>query len=129
MIIYINSIKYYKKEVLKMQTTTEQKTCQQRISEKLRDRLDGIKEAMESEDKREELDQSILSVEKSIVYEVLFSWGGPADFFKIYVNPKEREIDRITYHFQDWFEGAERNLTGKDFDLVADYFSYLADEV
>lgn len=57
-----------------------------------------------------------------IRYRLEISWGGPADGFYIDVNPEDREIERITYYFQDWHDGAEMVLSGSDFDLAKDFF-------
>lgn len=105
----------------------KEKTCQDRIEAELKDRLADISEATDSEEKREEFDGQILSVDKKTVYRVCLSWGGPADYFDIELDSEGQEIAKITYIFQDWFDGAERNLTGKEFDTVADYFSYLTE--
>ena len=34
-----------------------------------------------------------------------FSWGGPSDELRAYVN-EHREIHRLEYWYQDWFDGA-----------------------
>jgi hypothetical protein len=36
------------------------------------------------------------------------SWGGPSDFLSVIHN--ECEIYSVTYHFQDWFDGATRQV-------------------
>lgn len=104
---------------------TKEKTCKDRIEAELKDRLADISEATDSEEKREEFDGQILSVDKKIVYRVCLSWGGPADYFDIELDPEGREIVRISYIFQDWFDGAERELAGQEFDTVASMFDYL----
>ena len=37
-----------------------------------------------------------------------FSWGGPSDFLK--VEHQGAMIINVTYHFQDWFDGAQRDV-------------------
>ena len=37
------------------------------------------------------------------------SWGGPADEFRIYVNP-DKSVHRIEYWYLDWWDGAHVTL-------------------
>ena len=39
-------------------------------------------------------------------YDFLLSWGGPSDFVRFHRNGS------TSYHFQDWFDGASRVVTG-----------------
>ncbi len=93
--------------------------CQKALAE--------IKAAMEDDNKREELEEGILGITKRIVYKVELSWGGPADGFLITVDADSHEIESIEYYFQDWFDGAKRELTGDEFEVVAEMFSYLTE--
>lgn len=52
------------------------------------------------------------------VYRAGISWGGPADGFYLYVDPETGEIDKAEYYFQDWFDGAKRDVIGEDLDLL-----------
>lgn len=45
------------------------------------------------------------------------SWGGPSDEFRFYVGA-DLEPYRVGYSFMDWFDGAHRNLRGKDLALL-----------
>lgn len=47
------------------------------------------------------------SMEKVIKIEL--STGGPADFIKAYLDD-ENNLLRIVYHYQDWFDGAEKEV-------------------
>ena len=87
---------------------TQQKTCEQRIDQHLRDRIEDMPTS-----------EYLLSVDKAIVYTVELSTGGPADFFKVFI--EYEEISRIEYHFQDWFDGAMRVLSGDEFDFIQDW--------
>ena len=49
------------------------------------------------------------------------SWGGPSDGFRFYITP-DGQPHRITYFFHDWFDGAERVLSGDDLELLRDAF-------
>ena len=44
---------------------------------------------------------------KITVHVITLSWGGPADFLKVYQD-ENGEVDKIEYHYQDWFDGAVR---------------------
>lgn len=61
-------------------------------------------------------------LKKWVVYRYELSTGGPADGFWIYLDPDDGEIVRISYYFQDWWDGAERDLTGSDFDTAKELF-------
>lgn len=50
-----------------------------------------------------------LGMTKHTVFKIELSTGGPADFIKAYVDG-EGIIDRVTYHYQDWFDGAEMEV-------------------
>ena len=80
------------------------------------------------EELRDRFYESILSVDRSIKVRVCFSWGGPADYIDLYIDPVEREIYRAVYVFQDWFDGAEREIRGTDLDAVLSMFDYLCHE-
>jgi len=79
---------------------------------------------------RETWEQDILSIDRSEKVRVCFSWGGPADYIDIYISGQghEREIERAVYLFQDWFDGAEREITGDDFEAICELFDWLVHE-
>lgn len=79
-------------------------------------------------DLRETFEQDILSIDSKIVKRICFSWGGPADYIDIYIDPEARQIYRAVYLFQDWFDGAEREITGQDLDAVCAVFDWLTYE-
>ena len=70
--------------------------------------------------------QGILSIDTQLMFRVQLSTGGPGDQFEIYVDPQDHEISHIDYRFLDWFDGAERRLTGTDFDLAVEMFQDIA---
>ena len=45
---------------------------------------------------------------QSDTLEYLLSTGGPADMVRFH------PCGKVTYHYQDWFDGAERDVTHKD---------------
>lgn len=48
------------------------------------------------------------------------SWGGPQDYFLYF--PK---LDRIEYHYLDWYDGASLVLDGEDFKVMSEIFKLL----
>lgn len=59
------------------------------------------------EEAREEL--APLSLETKRVLKVLFSWGGPSDWLEAELDGYE--VVSLTYHFADWFDHAERDVS------------------
>ena len=55
------------------------------------------------------------------------SWGGPSDEFRFYVNP-DFSVYQIEYWFLDWYDGAKRELHGKDYDLLEEVYNYMWNE-
>ena len=54
------------------------------------------------------------------MYRVELSYGGPQDYFDVFVSD-DGDIERIEYRFLDWFDGATRVVEGDDFDALADF--------
>lgn len=54
------------------------------------------------------LDELPIGISVQKVIKVQLSWGGPADYIEIYVSgyPEQEGIDKVVYHYQDWFDGA-----------------------
>jgi hypothetical protein len=82
-------------------------------------------EGEETDDEVETMDslsESVLAISKEIVYKIEFSYGGPQDYFMVFVDPDDNQINKIEYHFLDWFDGATRILRGEDFDTAEQVF-------
>ena len=93
--------------------TTKEKTCAERIDNELarfeKSAAALIEDYNSGDDERfEEWNNYPLSVETRQVTTILMSWGGPSDFLK--VEHIGTEIYSIEYHFQDWFDGAQRQV-------------------
>jgi hypothetical protein len=54
------------------------------------------------------------------------SWGGPGDEFRFYANP-DFSCHRIEYWFLDWFDGAQRTLSGEGEALLLDIWRWFCD--
>lgn len=92
---------------------TKQATCAERIAEEMKDREERAAELVEDyysgeEERFEEWNNYPLSVETRKLTKVLISWGGPSDFLNI--EHDGTEIYSVEYHFQDWFDGAMREV-------------------
>ena len=116
--------------------TGRQQSCAQRIRQELTGReesfaalwrqLDNPDAADDEADAvREELNP--LSIEVRPVVTVLLSWGGPSDWLEIELESDDgRDIRRAVYHFADWFDHAERDVSEDATPALwraADYFA------
>lgn len=106
---------------------TKQKTCEERIPKEFSDRIKEIKKALKSDRALEDWEENLLGIEKKEVYTILLSWGGPADWFEVEVDPNSHCVTSITYHYSDWEDHAERELRGSAFDAVEQIFNYLVE--
>lgn len=43
---------------------------------------------------------------------LVLSWGGGSDYFLFF------EDGAIEYHFEDWFDGAKRELSGREYEVM-----------
>jgi len=100
--------------------TTKEQTCEERIEsqlanleESVTDILKGYrgeKEGQDSDEGFEEWNDFPLSVETRKETKIQLSWGGPSDFLSVVHDGTD--IFTVTYHFQDWFDGASRSVDG-----------------
>jgi hypothetical protein len=97
--------------------TTKEQTCEERIDsqlsnleESVTDILKGYYQEGESEEGYEAWNNFPLSVETRKETKIELSWGGPSDFLSVIHDGTD--IFTVTYHFQDWFDGASRNIDG-----------------
>lgn len=75
------------------------------------DIAERAKEAMEQfRENSPEPDVLAVSATVTVELRVELSTGGPADFITADLDPEDRSIDNVQYHFQDWFDGAKRGL-------------------
>jgi hypothetical protein len=97
--------------------TTKEQTCEERIDsqlsnleESVTDILKGYYQEGESEEGYEAWNNFPLSVETRKETKIQMSWGGPSDFLSVVHDGTD--IFTVTYHFQDWFDGASRSIDG-----------------
>ena len=112
----------------------KEKSCKARITEHLHGRTDDLvilwKNYQDDPEKSDDnlgtfneyglcFDYADREGRKGGYFRYQLSWGGPADEFRFYTDPGFK-ILRVSYAFMDWFDGAERTLTGKALDLLSD---------
>lgn len=83
----------------------------------------GWQEEADTEDQEEEPTYTDLAVsEMGSWWKVELSWGGPQDYFQIYLD-QNGYIDKISYHYLDWFDGEHRFLWGQELETAKRFFS------
>lgn len=115
-----------------MSTALKHPTCEERIDGHLRYHLADMRKFLKTyeracqlnaDDAIDELEtrrlEEPIGYSKYTVHKVEYSWGGPADWFEVWED--NGEIARIIYHFSDWFDHAERELHGAEFETARDY--------
>lgn len=65
-----------------------------------------------------------LGITSSKTVKIELSTGGPADFIKVYMDDNNF-IESISYHYQDWFDGAEMQV--KESDPMWEFAEYIID--
>lgn len=123
-----------------MSRTSKELTCEDVIVEHYNDRLKQLRATIANVDKAEEDDNGITWLDFSYVeahtfngqergyYRWQLSWGGPSDEYRIWMNPDG--IEHITYHFMDWYDGAEMEVYDneiQEFIEMAFEFDYQSD--
>lgn len=69
----------------------------------------------------ERADEYPLGMSRKTVFRIELSTGGPADWLEVIAEKSDRygyDVERIVYHFADWFDHAERTLSGEEFDTA-----------
>ena len=75
-------------------------------------------EVSENENYREPL-----SIDKKLEINILLSWGGPSDGFKLLFDD-ERELVSGVYWYADWGTYDEAQLDKEEMELVYDFYLY-----
>jgi hypothetical protein len=105
------------------ETMEKRLTCAERIEEELRGRVKVFEAALrgeypdgEYEDFIEWINEYALAYSEDPHYRAKrleLSWGGPQDYFLFF------EDGTIEYWFLDWFDGANVELFGHDYEVMA----------
>ena len=101
------------------------KTCEERIDSELKDRIEAFGKIVESEDPVEAINEYALALSKTVIYKLELSYGGPQDYFTFEYDPDSRELVGITYHFLDWFDEAERQISKSEEWEILERLFYL----
>ena len=64
-----------------------------------------------------------LSIDTNIEVNIMLSWGGGSDGYKLYFD-KEQELMSGVYWYADWGTYAENKLTKDELELVFDVYMY-----
>jgi hypothetical protein len=117
--------------------TEKQETCAERLPRHLASRLDDFEKMIARDDPDElteaeeedinapgPLSEYPLGASVRFAVRVELSTGGPADYLEAIVDG-DGGIERITYHFADWFDHAEQSLSGDDFDTAEAFITAL----
>jgi hypothetical protein len=140
-----------------MEGNNQRKTCEERIEQELKSRLEqflpdvqtwsrkecrkwlkleGV-EPSETEIQelrlrvqetiRERAGEQVLGLETISVFRLCLSWGGPADYFELNWSEMACCWTGGRYLFQDWFDGAERPLSADQAEQLAEVFGIYPD--
>ncbi|MBD3255139.1 MAG: hypothetical protein GF383_08595 [Candidatus Lokiarchaeota archaeon] len=90
----------------------------------LRDRLNQF----EGEETAQQLIDNALALSKQIVYTLELSWGGPADGFKIFVDPETKEIIDVIYYYTTWGQYKEEPLGVYELEKVIPHLRTLVSD-
>lgn len=92
--------------------TTKQATCEERIDSQLNNLEEACADLVEKYyegDEEGEWNKYPLAVSTRQETKIELSWGGPSDFLSVI--HEGGDIYSVTYHFQDWFDGAMRSVS------------------
>jgi hypothetical protein len=106
-----------------MKTTTERKTCEQLIDDRLKDRLEDIRKSAGLDPDDEDSEDYYIepsSISRFVTYKVELSGGGPADWFDLYWNGEYWKGGR--YIYQDWHDEATLRIDHKEAEEIAEAF-------
>lgn len=66
---------------------------------------------------------AVLAVSTSIRMRVELSTGGPADYLTCELDPEDRTVSDVVYHFADWFDHAARPVHDGPLVNLCNYFA------
>ena len=90
---------------------TKEARCEDRIDAQLENLEESVVHALEhyyDGDENGEWNNFPLAVSTYKLTKIELSWGGPSDFLE--VKHDGADIHSVTYNFQDWFDGAHREV-------------------
>lgn len=92
---------------------TKQETCEERIDSQLQALEEDIAGVIQGyydgeENEYEAWNNYPLAVSTRQETKIELSWGGPSDFLSVI--HEGADVISVNYHFQDWFDGAVRQV-------------------
>ena len=81
------------------------RTCEQKVQEQWKRRQEDLKDSEFEGLGFDYVDPHTFNDQVEGYWRWQFSWGGPSDELRAYVN-EHREIHRLEYWYLDWFDGA-----------------------
>ena len=96
-------------------------SCEARIKDYMNDREEYLKSIYEAIDNQTGVDgyddpydclsEFPLEISKFETVKILLSTGGPGDWLEVKVDPSYGRVMSISYHFNDWFDHASRDVS------------------
>jgi hypothetical protein len=124
---------------------TDHKTCEERIPDELTSTEDWLSRTYRKIDKaneggdyqrEEELREEIevYGVEVKRVMWLTLSGGGPASWLEVHLDDSGRwpVVEKVIYHFADWFDHAEREVSESEAPgmwRLAEYYAGVVERV
>ncbi len=117
-------------------------TCEERIRDELAsiedwlsktyrkiDKATQAGDAVREDELREEIE--VYGVDVKRVMKLTLSGGGPASWLEVYLDDSSRwpEVETVIYHFADWFDHAEREVSESEAPgmwRLAEYYAEVA---
>jgi len=96
----------------------------EKVGQELQSRMEWFKEALDNEDKREELHESIQGSEVIIRLEIYLPTDDPENFMDglyLYINNSGEIVD-ADYYFRDSCNGAITRVEGDNLQVIKDLF-------
>ena len=124
--------------------TDRDRPCKERIAKELKSTIQSLSEVWNKYNKDPDspdfyeyglsfdyVEPNTFQGQRRGYFRYQLSWGGPSDEFRYYVDERLQPT-KITYNFMDWWDGAERELSGKNERLLTEiwesYFSEFAQQ-
>ena len=92
--------------------TNREKKCKDLVSSEWKDRQKDLKNPEFEALCFDYVEADTFSDQKEGYWRWQFSWGGPSDELRAYVN-RDDSIHRLEYWYLDWFDGAKVNVAAE----------------
>ena len=92
--------------------TNREKSCKDLVSSEWKDRQKDLQQEDFEGLSFDYVEANTFDDQKEGYWRWQFSWGGPSDELRAYVN-RDDSMHRLEYWFMDWFDGAKVNVTAE----------------